>query len=107
MVEEAGIPTVCISTGRDLTAKVKPPLYNQYKYQSLCLTSYYPYEYCSKKRYYKFSTKVKLLEKARQEARVGEGLAAAAKVTAKVRPHLYHILMYCLINPFGRSVCQK
>ena len=25
VVEEAGIPTVCISTGRDLTAKVKPP----------------------------------------------------------------------------------
>lgn len=24
-VEEAGIPTVCISTGRDLTAQVKPP----------------------------------------------------------------------------------
>jgi len=25
VVEEAGIPTVCISTGRDLTAQVKPP----------------------------------------------------------------------------------
>ena len=25
VVEQAGIPTVCISTGRDLTAKVKPP----------------------------------------------------------------------------------
>ena len=25
VVEAAGIPTVCISTGRDLTAKVKPP----------------------------------------------------------------------------------
>ncbi len=24
-VEEAGIPTVCISTGRDLTVQVKPP----------------------------------------------------------------------------------
>lgn len=24
-VEQAGIPTVCISTGRDLTAQVKPP----------------------------------------------------------------------------------
>ena len=25
VVEEAGIPTVCYSTGRDLTAQVKPP----------------------------------------------------------------------------------
>jgi D-proline reductase (dithiol) PrdB len=25
VVEEAGIPTVCVSTGRDLTAQVKPP----------------------------------------------------------------------------------
>ena len=25
VVEEAGIPTVCIVTGRDLTAQVKPP----------------------------------------------------------------------------------
>lgn len=25
VVEQAGIPTVCISTGRDLTAQVKPP----------------------------------------------------------------------------------
>lgn len=25
MVEQAGIPTVCVSTGRDLTAQVKPP----------------------------------------------------------------------------------
>ena len=25
VVEAAGIPTVCISTGRDLTAQVKPP----------------------------------------------------------------------------------
>ena len=25
VVEEAGIPTVCVSTGRDITALVKPP----------------------------------------------------------------------------------
>jgi hypothetical protein len=25
VVEEAGIPTVCVSTGRDLTAQVMPP----------------------------------------------------------------------------------
>ena len=25
MVEEMGIPTVCVSTGRDITALVKPP----------------------------------------------------------------------------------
>jgi len=25
VVEQAGIPTVCVSTGRDLTAQVKPP----------------------------------------------------------------------------------
>jgi hypothetical protein len=25
VVEEAGIPTVCLSTGRDLTAQVRPP----------------------------------------------------------------------------------
>ena len=25
VVEEAGIPTVCLSTGRDLTEQVKPP----------------------------------------------------------------------------------
>lgn len=25
VVEEAGIPTICVSTGRDLTAQVNPP----------------------------------------------------------------------------------